>query len=145
MKKILLLITFLLSLNINAQTIKDFTLPIYDKKESFQLKSATKKYKKIYLNFWASWCTACIQELDELEALKKKYESKGILFVAVNAGEKKKKIKKFMKKYQFSFLILEDRDRSTSKMLNVTELPRSIVIDNNMNILYSSDKPPKDL
>ena len=45
----------------------------------------------------------------------------------------------------FSFLILEDRDRTTSKMLNVTELPRSIVIDNNMNILYSSDKPPKDL
>ncbi len=143
MKKIILLC--LLAFNVFSQSVTDFNLPIYGTNKSFSLKTEMKKYKKVYINFWASWCTACVQEIPELEELKNKYEKQGTLFIAVNAGEKTKKITKFLKRHKFSYLILEDHDRKVSKSLNVTELPRSIVIDSKMKILYSSDKPPKDL
>ncbi|MFG1484587.1 TlpA disulfide reductase family protein [Halobacteriovorax sp. RZ-1] len=145
MRKVFLVIFLLFSFNISAQKVEDFNLPIYNKSEIFKLSDSLIKYDKVYLNFWASWCTACIQEMDELEALKIKYANKNILFVAINAGEKKKKIKRFLKKRSFSYLILEDSDRELSRKLGVTELPRSIIIDKKGNILYSSDKPPKDL
>ncbi|MGI4994088.1 redoxin family protein [Halobacteriovorax sp. GFR7] len=143
----ILFVTLILffSFNSYSQKIEDFALPIYDKSQNFILSESLIKYDKVFLNFWASWCTACIQEMDELEDLKKKYSSKNILFVAINAGEKKKKIKRFLKKRNFSYLILEDSDRKISKKIGVTELPRSIVIDKKGSILYSSDKPPKEL
>ena len=98
------------------------------------MRQEVKGHKKVLINFWASWCTACIQELAELEDLKKANEKNGVLFVAINAGEKKKKIKRFLRKYKFSYLILEDKDRVLSKSLNVTDLPKTIVIDNKMKV-----------
>ncbi len=145
MKSILLIICFFIKMNIFANKIDNFTLPIYDTKEEFNLAHYSKNYERVYLNFWASWCSACIQEIDELEGLKSKYVDKKILFIAINAGEKRKKIKRFLTKNKFSYLILEDSDRRVSKQLGVTELPRSIIIDKNRNILYSSDRPPKEI
>ena len=136
------LIIFSFSFRVNSEALPSFTLPIYSKKETFDLQVESKKYNKVLINFWASWCGACIRELQELEDLKKKYSKKGVLFIAINAGEKKKKIKRFIRKYKFSYLILEDENRETSKMLKVTELPRTILIDSKMNIIFSAGHPP---
>ncbi|PIK13972.1 TlpA disulfide reductase family protein [Halobacteriovorax sp. JY17] len=139
------LLLLFISFGVQAEELKNFTLPIYGKKESFEIKKETKKYNKILINFWASWCTACIQELEELESLKKKHEKNGVLFVAVNAGEKRKKIKRFLKKHNFSYLILEDKDRVTSKSLNITDLPKTILINNKMEVLFRGNRPPKKI
>ncbi|MCY4523353.1 MAG: TlpA disulfide reductase family protein [Halobacteriovoraceae bacterium] len=126
-----------------SKDIKDFSLPTYKDNKIFQLSKNLKKYDKILINFWASWCTGCIEELAELEALKNKY--KNVLFIAINAGEKKRKIDKFIKKYNFSYLILEDKDRLVSKKLNVKHLPQTIVIDKKKKILFRGDRPPKKI
>ncbi len=136
---------FLLSFTAKSESLEDFTLPIYGKKESFNLKKESREYKRTLINFWASWCTACIQELAELEALKKSYEKDGVLFIAINAGEKRKKIKKFLRRYKFSYLILEDKNRDVSKKLKVTDLPKTIVIDSDMKILFIGNRPPKKI
>ena len=120
-------------------------LPNFAGGKSFHLKEESAKHKRIVINFWASWCTACIEELSELEALKIKYQKKGVLFVAINAGEKPKKIKKFLRKHKFSYDILEDKDRVLSKSLGVTELPQTMVLDNKMNIIFRSHRPPEKI
>jgi len=125
-----------------AKTLKDFTLPIYKTKDTFVLSQAVKK-NKIVINFWASWCTACIQELAELEALKIKYPDAS--YIAINAGEKSNKIKRFLKKYKFSYLILLDKKKKTSKSLEVFSLPQTIVVDKNRAILYRGNRPPKKI
>lgn len=133
----------LLSFNAYAEKMVDFSLPIYQQKEKFQLSDKLKE-KKVLINFWASWCTSCIHEISQLEALKAKY-GKDVFFVAVNAGEKSNLIDRFLNKNKFSYLILKDEDRSFSKSIGINSLPVTIVVDKDMNIVYRDVVPPKEL
>ncbi len=126
----------------NALAFSNLELKRYDNKELFKLTSEAKG-RKVLLNFWASWCTSCIEEIPELEKLKKDHPS--ALFIGINAGENKKKIKKFLKKYKFSYLILEDRDKSYSKGNGIVSLPQTIVLDEKLKVIYHGHKPPKDI
>lgn len=138
---IILLMAF--SLNAHAEKMKDFTLPMHAKEGNFRLQDEVKK-KKVLLNFWATWCTSCIQELPKLEALKAKYGDK-VTFVAVNAGEKSNLIERFLKKYKFSYTLLKDEERVLSKSVGVDSLPVTIVVDQDMNIAYRDVVPPTEL
>ena len=141
MKKLFLLL--FLSLNVYADVIPDFNLPIYNSDSKFQL-SEKIKGKKILVNFWATWCTSCIHEIPLLETLKEKYGN-DVIFVAVNAGEKSNLIDRFLKKYKFSYIILKDEDRSFSKSIGVDSLPVTIVLDQDRKIIYRGFVPPKEI
>lgn len=141
MKKLFLLLFF--SLNIYADVVPDFNLPIYDTDSKFIL-SEKLKGKKVLINFWASWCTSCIHEIPLLENLKEKYGS-DVIFVAINAGEKSNLIDRFLKKYKFTYLILKDEDRSFSKSIGVDSLPVTIVLDQDRKIIYRGFTPPKEI
>ncbi|RPJ79255.1 MAG: TlpA family protein disulfide reductase [Alphaproteobacteria bacterium] len=140
---ILAVLLGIFSFNACAEKMIDFNLPVYQKNEKFQL-SDKLKGKKILINFWASWCTSCIHEIPQLEALKVKYGN-DVQFVAVNAGEKSNLIDRFLKKYKFTFVILNDDDRNYSKSIGVNSLPVTIVVDKDMNIIYRDIVPPKEL
>lgn len=145
MKKSILILTLFFNFTIFANEVSDFTVPIYKTQEKFTLSEKIKDYDKIVLNFWASWCLPCKEEIPELEALKSRYQKDKVLFIAINAGEKAKKIKKFIKKTKFSYLILEDKNRLVSKSLGVTSLPQTFVIDKKRKILFKGNRPPKDI
>ncbi len=133
----------LISLNANAEKMPDFNLPIYSQESKFHL-SENLKGKKILINFWASWCISCIHEIPLLEKLKEKY-GKDVLFVGVNAGEKQVLIDKFLRKNKFSYILLKDEDRNFSKSVGVNSLPVTMVVDQEMNIIYRDVVPPKEL
>ena len=140
MKKTLLLIFLFLQLSIAAKEIKKFKLPEYDSQNHYEI---PKSKKKVVLNFWATWCTSCIKELDELETLKKKYPN--YEYIALNAGDTKKKIKRFLKKHPWSYKVIMDKDKSVAKGLGVLSLPQTWVIDEKGNIIYKELSPPKTL
>ena len=141
--KIIWVLLIIFSLKVHAEKIPDFNLPVYAKNSTVHL-SEEFKDKKVLINFWASWCTSCIHEIPKLEALKEKYGN-DVVFLAINAGEKSHLIEKFVKKYGFSFIILEDADRSFSKSIGVNSLPVTLVIDKDMNIIYRDIVPPAAL
>ena len=99
--------------------------------------------KKIVINFWATWCTSCIKEIDELERLKN--NNPNVEFIAINAGDSKKKIKKFLKKHPWTYKILMDVDKSISKSLGVLSLPQTWVLDKKRTIIYKNTKPPSKI
>ncbi len=138
----ILFLAFFLSYSALAAQIQELNLPEYKTNKQVDLKKEYKG-KKIVINFWASWCTACIKELPELEELKSK--NSDVVFLAVNAGESLKKIKKFFRKYSFSYRILLDKNKVFSKSIGVLELPQTWVIDSNLKVVYKSDIPPKKL
>lgn len=140
MKKIFLCLLFLIQFTIEAKQIENFKLPEYDSQNQYDI---SKSKKKVVLNFWASWCTSCIKELDQLEALKKKYPH--YEYIALNAGDTKKKIKRFLRKHPWSYKVIMDKDKSVAKGLGVLSLPQTWVIDEKGNIIYKELTPPKTL
>ena len=138
----LLLITPLFLGN-TIYTPKDFTLSIYKKEQSMSLKDL--KGKKTLINFWASWCTSCIEEIPILHKLKVSKGSKDYNFIAINAGDSKKKIKKFIKRYKYNYMTLMDKNRSVSKSWGVTNLPITLVLDEDGKIIFQGIRPPKVL
>lgn len=141
--RVLIIFILFLSFSAHAEKIKEFSLPQHGSEENIILKQEVKK-KKVLLNFWASWCTSCAQEIPKLEALKQKFGN-DVTFMAINAGEKANLVERFIKKYKFSYLILKDEDRLYSKSMGVDSLPVTIVVDEQMNIIYRDTVPPESL
>jgi thiol-disulfide isomerase/thioredoxin len=100
--------------------------------------------KTYVLNFWAVWCTSCIQEIPLLNKLKEKYGNEKFIYLAINAGDTEKKIDKFLTKYPFHFEHLLDMDKKYSKSVGVTNLPVTIVIKNK-KIVFEGIRPPAKL
>ncbi len=124
-----------------AESLSSFELPIYKEKTTYSYQLPHKK--KVLINFWATWCTSCIQEIPILEKLKK--QNPDVEFLAVNAGDSPRKIKKFLKKHGFSYKVLMDRNKEFSKGLGILSLPQTLVVDKDGKVIYHKEVPPTQL
>ena len=124
---------------VKLKRVQPFSLPLYSEKGDYSYKSG----QKVLINFWASWCTSCIQEIPDLEELKK--SNPNVTFLAINAGESKRKIKKFLNKNKFSYKILMDKNKFFSKGLGVLSLPQTILLNERGEVIYHKNIPPKKL
>lgn len=86
----------------------------------------------VMLNFWASWCTACV---NELPLLNEAYKLKDTEVMAINIGEDEETVRKFADRYDLSFPILLDSDMEVKKQYQITGLPLTLLIDENGIIL----------
>jgi len=85
--------------------------------------------KAVLVNFWASWCSPCIYEMPELQRLKKHLADRPFEIIAVNVGEKKYKVRKFIKLINFDLPVLLDTSSETFNRWGVKTLPTSFLID----------------
>ncbi len=88
--------------------------------------------KVVLVNFWASWCEACREEMPDLEKLRQKYGERGFEIVAVNLGESQRRVQSFTKTILpngMSFVILQDRNSIAYKAWQVRALPANFLLD----------------
>lgn len=90
------------------------------------------KGKGVVLNFWASWCNPCV---NELPLLNEAYKMAGIDMVAINVGEDEETIRKFANRYELAFPIAMDREQEVKKQYRVVGLPLTVVIDESGRII----------
>ena len=90
----------------------------------------------VLVNFWASWCPPCIQEMPVLEKLQQKLNEQPFEILAVNVGEKKYKVWKFVKLISFGLPVFLDTRKDTFNAWGVSVLPTSFLIDKQGNIRY---------
>lgn len=83
----------------------------------------------VLLNFWASWCPPCIQEMPVLERLKQKLHDQPFEILAVNVGEQKYRVWKFTKLVGFGLPVLLDTQKDTFELWGGTVLPTSFLLD----------------
>lgn len=94
--------------------------------------------KVLLINFWASWCEACIAEMPSINALYDDFKDKGFLVLGVNLDENPKAVApKYVKMLNMKFPIGIDPDNKLSEALNVSALPHTVIIDVNGKILHS--------
>lgn len=111
---------------INMMEKYDFTLEDLD---GNKITLSELKGKKIFLNFWATWCPPCKAEMPDIEKLYKETKDSGIIILAVNVGEDKKTVQDFIVKNNYSFTVLLDAAGEVSQLYQVTGIPTSYFID----------------
>lgn len=86
----------------------------------------------VILNFWASWCTPCLEEFPSLTELRKKYQSDQVAIIAINSDEddQLKKIKKTIEKYGLNFQVVADNEGKLLEKFLISAIPVTIVFFN---------------
>ena len=101
------------------------------------------KGQVVMINFWASWCGPCRQEMPLLESMYKKYNKLGFTLLGVNVEPDSKAADEWLKATPVSFPILFDTDSKVSKLYEVAGMPSTVIIDRNGNVrmLHRGYKP----
>jgi peroxiredoxin len=85
--------------------------------------------KVVVLNFWATWCPACVTELPSLSRLQSEWKSRGLEVVAVSNDASAEAVREYTAKKGFTFSILHDASRAVTKQYKIFALPTTFLID----------------
>ncbi|RXF70745.1 TlpA family protein disulfide reductase [Arcticibacter tournemirensis] len=109
------------------------------------------KHKLTVVDFWASWCIPCINEMPALQKAENKLKGKSIQFVAISIDKEEaiakwieaaKKNNLFTKPFQYR--LANFKDSPLTKLINLRNIPRYLLIDNHGNILDDDFYRPSD-
>jgi thiol-disulfide isomerase/thioredoxin len=87
----------------------------------------------VLINFWASWCGPCREELPYLEALQQEYADLGFTILAVNVDEDPSKADILLNDIAVSFPVLFDVNDDVSKLYDVQAMPTTVIVDRDGN------------
>ena len=97
---------------------------------------ASLKGKVVLVDFWASWCGPCKEEMPVLEALNQKFATRGLVIVGVSIDSSPKKMNKFLKGTPVSFRIVHDRKLAVANMYEPETMPSSYFIGRDGKLRY---------
>ena len=106
--------------------IIDFSLPSLDGTE---ITLSGLRGKVVFLNFWATWCPPCRDEMPSMEALYQRLKDKGLEILAVNIREPRNEVSAFMNQYNLSFPAVLDSSGSIGSMYSPHSIPTTYIID----------------
>lgn len=120
----------------------DFQLPDLNDKE---LSLSDYRGKVVFLNFWATWCKPCREEMPSMEVLYKSFEKDGLVILAVSIDRvtTKKDIPPFVKGLNLTFPVLVDSWGQTDKRYKLMGVPETYIIDQ-QGILREKVIGPRD-
>jgi peroxiredoxin len=85
--------------------------------------------KVVVVHFWASWCPACLREIDALESLFGEYRARGLAPVSINVGETKAAAAESLRNRKVTYPILLDTQSATARLYGVTGVPTTFILD----------------
>ncbi|MFQ6066609.1 MAG: TlpA family protein disulfide reductase [bacterium] len=91
--------------------------------------------KVVFLNFWATWCGPCREEMPSMEKLWQRFKEKAFVILAVDLREKKEEISSFMKDYGLTFPVLLDSRGEVGSIYAVRAIPTTYLIDSQGRIV----------
>jgi thiol-disulfide isomerase/thioredoxin len=83
----------------------------------------------VMVNFWATWCGPCRQEMPQLDKLYQKYRSAGFVLLGVNVDDDARNAAGVASKLGLSFPVLLDTDKQVSKLYDLSTMPSTVLID----------------
>ena len=116
-----------------GKTAPDFTLR---SNEGDNKKLSELRGKVVLLNFWATWCGPCRQEMPKLSELKELHDEYDFELLGINIDEDKNKALRVAKKLNVNFPILFDETKQVSKEYSIDAMPMTILIDRDGTIRY---------
>ena len=93
--------------------------------------------KVVLINFWATWCEPCREEMPSIGRLKAALAGRPFEVLAVNLAEPETRIRAFMEKVPMRFPVLLDRDMAAAKAWGARILPATYLVGPDGRIHYS--------
>lgn len=113
--------------------LPDFTLTRLD---GNKVQVSELKHKVMMLNFWATWCEACMEEMPSIVKLRETYASKGFEVLGLNVDETPAKaVPPTEQKFGMKFPTFMDPTNMLSELFDVHAIPLTVIFDQNRKIL----------
>lgn len=110
----------------------------------FALKSATGRNVRlselrgqvVLINFWASWCAPCREELPLLEKLHARYGAAGFSLLAVNLDAERANAETLLKRLAVRLTPLYDADKRVARLYDIDAMPATVIVDRDGRVRY---------
>jgi len=91
--------------------------------------------KVLVLNFWASWCPPCVQEMPSLNEFQKMFAADGVVVLGVSVDHSEKNYRTMVKSFKVVFPTVRDPEENVSYKYGTYKVPESYIIDRNGKVV----------
>jgi peroxiredoxin len=109
----------------------EFTVPI---REGQRFRLSEHRGKVVLVNFWATWCPPCREEMPSMERLWRQHRQRGFLLLAVSLDADPKLVGPFVAEHGLTFLVATDPGVEVANLYGVRALPATFVVDRRGNL-----------
>jgi len=85
----------------------------------------------VVLNFWATWCPPCVEEMPSLVEMQRRMKAKGITVLAVSVDVDQSAYLQFLKEHNVTLLTVRDPDQKSNALYGTFKFPETYIIDRN--------------
>ena len=114
-----------------GKRLPDFTLADLDGQQV----TISGQHGAAVVNFWATWCPPCREEMPELNDFYRN-NKQSVRFYAVNIQEPPEKVRQFIQQHQYDFPVVLDQDAAVAKLFQINAIPTTLVVDKHGIIQY---------
>lgn len=112
----------------------DFTVEMLD---GSRITLSDLRGKVVLVNFWATWCPPCRQEMSHLQKdVIDRFAGKDVVVLPISRGEKRETVEAFIEKMGYTFPVGFDGDQSIYKKYASNYIPRSVVVGKDGKVVY---------
>ncbi|HKS72642.1 MAG TPA: TlpA disulfide reductase family protein [Terriglobales bacterium] len=105
----------------------NFTVQDADRKVTL----ADYRGKVVVLNFWATWCPPCVEEMPSLVQMQQRLKDKGVTVLAISLDADESAYHKFLKDHGVNLITVRDPDLKSSDLYGTFKYPETYIIDRN--------------
>ncbi len=120
-----------------ADTLRDRVIGVGDTAPDFQIQTDSGLVvsptnfggKVLVLNFWATWCPPCIEEIPSLNEFHQRLEKEGVVVLGISVDEDEAAYRRFLEKHKVKFLTARDPAAEISSRYGTYRYPETYIID----------------
>ena len=114
----------------------DFVVEMFDGK---QIRLSELRGKVVLVNFWATWCPPCLEELTRVQKdIIDRFAGKDFVFIPISRGEEKSTVAAFRKRMGYTFSMGLDPDQKIFRRYATNYIPRNFLIDRDGKVVLAS-------
>lgn len=85
----------------------------------------------VVLNFWATWCPPCVEEMPSLVEMQRRMKAKGVTVIAVSVDVDQGAYNQFLKEHNVNLLTVRDPNQKSNTLYGTFKFPETYIIDRN--------------